>query len=92
MNQISGKVSEQEEQKKILYADDLAVVEDSKEELQKTRQEWSNIFRKQQYLEPDRFCLFIATFLPDPFKNYLIVCPMIPPKPKKKCDAIVDTK
>lgn len=47
MNQISGKVSEQEEQKKIVYADNLAVVGDSKEELQKTRQEWSNIFRKQ---------------------------------------------
>ena len=36
---ISGKVSEQEELKKILYADDLAVVADNKEDLQKTLQE-----------------------------------------------------
>ena len=41
MNLISGKVSEQEELKKILYADDLAVVADNKEDLQKTLQEWS---------------------------------------------------
>ena len=31
MHLISGKVSEQEELKKILYADDLAVVADNKE-------------------------------------------------------------
>lgn len=43
---ISGKVSEQLELKKILYADDLAVVADGKDELQKTVQEWSNIFSK----------------------------------------------
>ena len=36
MNLISGKVSEQEELKKILYADDLAVVADNKEDFQKT--------------------------------------------------------
>ena len=42
MNLISGKVPEQEEFKKILYADDLAVVADNKEDLQKTFQEWSN--------------------------------------------------
>ena len=35
MNLISGKVSEQEELKKILYADDIAVVADNKEDLQK---------------------------------------------------------
>ena len=46
MNLISGKVSEQEELKKILYADDLAVVADNKKDLQKTLQEWSNTFRK----------------------------------------------
>ena len=46
MNLISGKVSEQEELKKILYADDLAVVADDKEDLQKTLQEWRNTFRK----------------------------------------------
>ena len=46
MNLISGNVSEQEELKKILYADDLAVVTDNIEALQKTLQEWSNIFRK----------------------------------------------
>ena len=45
MNLISGKVSEQEELKNILYADDLAVVADNKEDLQKTLQEWSNTFR-----------------------------------------------
>ena len=33
MNLISGKVSEQEQLKKILYADDLAVVADNKEDL-----------------------------------------------------------
>ena len=38
MNLISGKVSEQEELKKTLYADDLAVVADNKEDLQKTLQ------------------------------------------------------
>ena len=47
MNLISGKVSEQEKLKKILDADDLAVVADNKEDLQKTLQEWSNTFRKQ---------------------------------------------
>ena len=46
MNLVSGKVSEQEELKKILYADDLTVVDDNKENLQKTLQELSNIFRK----------------------------------------------
>ena len=46
MNLISGKVPKQEELKKILYADDLAVVVDKKEDLQKTLQEWSNTFRK----------------------------------------------
>ena len=46
MNLISGKVSDQEELKKILYADDLAVVADNKDDLQKTLQEWSNTFRK----------------------------------------------
>ena len=46
MNLTSGKVSEQEELKKTLYADDLAVVADDKEDLQKTLQEWSNTFRK----------------------------------------------
>ena len=46
MNLISGKVYEQEELKKILYADDLPVVADHKENLQKTLQEWSNTFRK----------------------------------------------
>ena len=45
MSLISGKVSEQEELKKILYADNLAVVADNKD-LQKTLQEWSNTFRK----------------------------------------------
>ena len=47
MNLISEMVSEQEELKKIPYADDLAVVADNKEDLQKTLQEWSNTFRKQ---------------------------------------------
>ena len=46
MNLISGKVSEQKELKKILYADDLAVVDDNKGDLQKTLQEWSNTFKK----------------------------------------------
>ena len=46
MNLISGKVSEQEELKEILYADDLAVVADNKEDLQKILQEWSNAFKK----------------------------------------------
>ena len=46
MNLISGKVSEQEELKKILYTDDLAVVADTTDDLQKTLQEWSNTFRK----------------------------------------------
>ena len=46
MNLISGKVSEQEELKKILYADDLAVVVDNKEDLQKALQKWNNTFRK----------------------------------------------
>ena len=36
MNLISGEVSEQEEVKKILYADDQAVVADNKVGLQKT--------------------------------------------------------
>ena len=36
MNLVSGKVSEQEELKKIMYTDDLAVVADNKEDLQKT--------------------------------------------------------
>ena len=36
MNLIRGKVSEQEELKKILYADDLAVVADDKEDIHKT--------------------------------------------------------
>ena len=36
MNLISGKVSEQEELMKILYAYDLAVVADNKDDLQKT--------------------------------------------------------
>ena len=35
MNLISGKVSEQEELKKMLYTDDLTVVADNKEDLQK---------------------------------------------------------
>ena len=35
----------QEERKKILYADDLAVVADEKEYLQKTLQEWSKTFK-----------------------------------------------
>ena len=43
MNLMSGKVSEQEELKKILYADDLAVVAENKEYLQKTLQEWSGL-------------------------------------------------
>ena len=47
MNLISGNVYEQEELKKILYADDIAVVADDKENLQKKLQEWSNTFRKQ---------------------------------------------
>ena len=38
MNLINAKVSEQEELKKILYADDLAVVADNKEDLQNTLQ------------------------------------------------------
>ena len=38
MNLISGKVYKQEELKTILYADDLAVVADNKEDLQKTLQ------------------------------------------------------
>ena len=46
MNLISGKVSEQEELEKILHADDLAVVADNKDDLQKTLQEWSSTFRK----------------------------------------------
>ena len=46
MNLISGKVSEQNELKKILYADDIVVVADTKEELQKTLREWNNIFGK----------------------------------------------
>ena len=46
MNLISGKVYEKEELKKILYADDLAVVADKKEDLQKTLQKWNNTFRK----------------------------------------------
>ena len=46
LNLISGKVSEQEELKKIVYADDLAVVANNKDDQQKTLQEWSNIFRK----------------------------------------------
>ena len=46
MNLISGKVSEHEERKKILYADDLAVVTDNKKDLQKILQEWNNTFRK----------------------------------------------
>ena len=46
VNLISGKVPEQEEFKKILYAGDLAVVADNKEYIQKTLQEWSNIFAK----------------------------------------------
>ena len=46
MNLISAKVSEQEELKKLLYADDLVVVADNKEDLHKTLQEWSNTFRK----------------------------------------------
>ena len=46
MNLVSGKVSEQEELKKILYADDLTIMDDNKENLQKTLQELSNIFRK----------------------------------------------
>ena len=46
MNLNSGNVSEQEELNKILCADDLAVVVDNKEDLQKTLQEWSNTFRK----------------------------------------------
>ena len=45
-NLISGKVSEQEELKKILYADDLALVTDNKEDLPKTLQELSNAFGK----------------------------------------------
>ena len=32
--------------RKILYAYDLAVVADNKEDLQKTLQEWSNTFKK----------------------------------------------
>ena len=47
MNLFSEKVSEQEEFKKILNGDDLAVVADNKEDLQKTLQTWSNTFRKQ---------------------------------------------
>ena len=46
MSLISGKVYEQEELKKILYADDLAMVADKKEDLQKTLEEWNNTFRK----------------------------------------------
>ena len=56
MNLISGKVSEPEELKKILYADDLAVVADNnddlavvadkKEDLQEALQEWNNTFSK----------------------------------------------
>ena len=46
INLISGKVSEQEELKKILYADDLAVVADNKEDPQKALQEWNNTFSK----------------------------------------------
>ena len=42
---ISGKVSEQEGLKNILYADGLGVVAVSNEELQKTMQKFSNIFR-----------------------------------------------
>ena len=43
---ISGKISEQEELEKKLYADDLAMVADNKEDLQKTLKEWSSTFRK----------------------------------------------
>ena len=46
MNLISGKVYEQEELKKTLYAVYLAVVAHNKEDLQKALQEWSNTFRK----------------------------------------------
>ena len=46
MSLISGKVSEQEELKKILYTDDLAVVAVNKEDLQKALQEWNNTFTK----------------------------------------------
>ena len=46
MSLISGKVSEREELKKIIYAYDLAVVADNKEDLQKASQEWNNTFRK----------------------------------------------
>ena len=45
MHLISGKASEQEELK-MLYADDLAVVADTKDDLQKTLHEWSKPFRK----------------------------------------------
>ena len=46
MNLVSGKVSEQEELKKIIYADDRAVVAGSKEDLQITLQKWINTFKK----------------------------------------------
>ena len=39
MKLISAKVSIQNELKKIMYADDVAAVEDSKEEVQNTRME-----------------------------------------------------
>ena len=46
MNLISGKVSKQEEIKKILYADDVAMVANNKDDLQKALQEWNDTFRK----------------------------------------------
>ena len=50
LNQISGKMSEQYELNKMLRADDLAVVADGNEELQKTLQDWSSIFNKHGHL------------------------------------------
>ena len=46
MNVICGKVSEQEELKNILYAHELPVMADNKEDQQKALQEWNNTFRK----------------------------------------------
>ena len=43
MNLIGGMMSEQKEPNKLSYADDLAMVADSKEELHKTLHEWSNL-------------------------------------------------
>ena len=46
MELISRKISTKDVLKKVMYADDLAMIADSKQELQEVLEEWKGVFKK----------------------------------------------